>query len=149
MKPEPAERIATAELCVFVYGTLKPGGRYYQRYCGVYLPTAIPAAMRGQLFDFPHLGYPGMTVGNDWVQGYLLVFSQPPSLCSQILSQLDRLEGYQPSLATSDNDYERCWLDVFDRHYQLLKQAWVYRMTLSTVVAEGGVLVSGGNWAIS
>jgi len=145
-----------AELCVFVYGTLKPGGRYYERYCGAYSPKAVRAVVRGRLFDFPHLGYPAMTDvetdvetnGDSWVKGYLLIFSQPPRLCSNILRQLDRLEGYQ-SVGSAENDYERSQLDIFDLDYQRLQQAWVYRMSVSLVRAQGGVLVPGGDWPIS
>ncbi|MGB3670816.1 MAG: gamma-glutamylcyclotransferase family protein [Phormidesmis sp.] len=137
-----------AELCVFVYGTLKPGGRYYERYCGAYSPKAVQAAVRGRLFDFPHLGYPAITDGDSWVKGYLLIFSQPPRLCSDILRQLDRLEGYQ-SVRSAENDYERSQLDIFDLGYQRLQQAWVYRMSVSLVRAQGGVLVPDGDWPIS
>ncbi len=140
-----------AELCVFVYGTLKPGGRYHERYCGVYSPKVIPSVVRGQLFHFPLLGYPAMTLGKSWVKGYLLIFSQSPQLCSNILSQLDRLEGYEsvgPADASSENDYERSQLDIFDPNYQLLQQAWVYHMPMTSVLAQGGALVPGGDWPV-
>ena len=60
------------ELQVFVYGTLKPGGRYHQRYCGEFLTEAVTLVIAlGHLYDFPQLGYPAMTHGNDWVKSYL------------------------------------------------------------------------------
>lgn len=56
------------ELCVFVYGTLKPSGRYHQRYhqryCANFLTAALPAQVKGELYDFSQLGYPALTPGN-------------------------------------------------------------------------------------
>ncbi len=144
----PAANETIAELYVFVYGTLKPGGRYHERYCGVYSPVIVPAVVRGQLFDFPHFGYPAMTIGESWVKGCLLIFSQPSRLCSDILSRLDWLEGYR-AVESAENDYERSQLDIFDLNYQRLRSAWVYRMSVPLVLARGGILVPGGNWPIS
>ncbi|MEO0768347.1 MAG: gamma-glutamylcyclotransferase family protein [Cyanobacteria bacterium J06649_4] len=143
------EEDARDQLCVFVYGTLKPGGRYHERYCGAYTPKLIPAAVRGQLFDFPHLGYPAMADGERWVKGYLLVFSQPPAVCATLLGELDRLEGYQPNSSVMDSEYERCWLDVFDRSGRFLQQAWVYRMAMDAIAAAGGIPIPHGNWPVS
>ncbi|MEL6553978.1 MAG: gamma-glutamylcyclotransferase family protein [Cyanobacteria bacterium J06621_11] len=161
-------------LSVFVYGTLKPGGRYHSQYCGQYSPEILPAATRGRLYDFPNLGYPAMTAGDDWVKGYLFRFSQPESVCKTILQNLDALEGYREDakedrredeseeLSGTDggdpNEYERLLLNVFDINtfgsdigcdeYSFLQTAWVYRMSLSFVEACGGVLVPSGDWPV-
>lgn len=82
-----------AELFVFVYGTLKPGGRYHQRYCGKALAQALPAVTKGRLYSFTQWGYPAMTAGDDWVKGYLLTFYDTADVCSAVLKQLDDLEG--------------------------------------------------------
>jgi gamma-glutamylcyclotransferase (GGCT)/AIG2-like uncharacterized protein YtfP len=74
---------------VFVYGTLRRGGRNdIHRYQP--LPSFITSArVRGRLY---HLGrYPGLLLGNgDWVQGE--VYEVTPS----VLVQLDHLEGLLP-----------------------------------------------------
>ncbi|MGB3294054.1 MAG: gamma-glutamylcyclotransferase [Phormidesmis sp.] len=138
------------ELGVFVYGTLKPGGRYHRRYCAQFLTAALPAQVKGELYDFPQLGYPALTPGDDWVQGYLLRFCQTAAVCADILHRLDALEGYvADKVAGSDDDYHRCQLQIFDSGYELLQTAWVYRMSQAQVRQQGGVYLPDGNWPVS
>ena len=142
------------ELRVFVYGTLKPGGKYYEQYCdGV--ESAIASQVPGQIFDFPELGFPGM-VGSkeddgDWVQGYLLRFVGGPERCAQTLRRLDALEEYVEGRSPDENDYERYWRPVYrvngsTEKKVVLDWAWLYEMKLSRVQAWGGVRVESGNW---
>ncbi|MEO1403593.1 MAG: gamma-glutamylcyclotransferase [Cyanobacteria bacterium J06635_1] len=129
---------------VFVYGTLKPGGHYHQEYCGEGLVSAIPALTRGQLFDFPHLGYPGMTPGTDWVQGYLLTF------CSEaVLVGLDALEDYDPTRPRAENEYWRERVVIFDLDYQKLELAWAYFMDTDRVRAMQGIYLANGDWPVT
>ncbi|MFO8027172.1 MAG: gamma-glutamylcyclotransferase family protein [Opitutales bacterium] len=51
-----------SELSVFVYGTLKPGGRYWPEFCEGKVGEPIPAKIRGALYDL-HVGYPGLWLG--------------------------------------------------------------------------------------
>ncbi|MEO0541839.1 MAG: gamma-glutamylcyclotransferase family protein, partial [Cyanobacteria bacterium P01_A01_bin.105] len=98
---------------VFVYGTLKPGGRYHDEFCARYLVEGVAAIAPGLLYDFPQLGYPGMTMGNGWVHGYLLSFSS-----EAVLTGLDWLEDYDPQATLDKNEYRRQPTPVFtpDRH---------------------------------
>ena len=137
------------ELSVFVYGTLKPGGRYHQRYCAGYLTAALPALTKGELYDFLRLGYPALTPGDDWVKGYLLKFRQEAKVCADILRRLDALEGYVADKVTdSDDDYQRCQLQIFDPDYKPLQMAWVYRMSRAQVRQQGGVYLPDGDWPV-
>lgn len=131
---------------VFVYGTLKPGGTYHQRYCAPYLHTAQPAQVLGKLYDLPALGYPVMIPGEDWVQGYVF------KLAAIALPGLDYLEGYIPpeqqaSEAGNDpeEDYIRQQTPVFDRAGQPLGNAWIYVME---VPPAGAVWLPDGDWKI-
>ncbi len=137
------------ELRVLVYGTLMPGGRYHREYCGDHLTSAIPAAVQGQLYDFPRLGYPAMTAGHDWVKGYLLAFCQSVPTCKDILRRLDALEGYVSDAVTADGDYQRRWVQVFTPEYEPLQMAWVYQMSAEQVRQQGGVYLPGGDWQIN
>lgn len=140
---------ADCELCVFVYGTLKPGGRYHRRYCSEFLTAALPALVKGELYDFPQLGYPALTPGDDWVQGYLLKFCQTAAVCADILRRLDTLEGYVADKVTDsdeDDDYERCQLQIFNLVREPLQIAWVYRMSREQVRQQGGLYLPGGDW---
>lgn len=49
-----------ATLRLFVYGTLKSGGRYHERFCGGAL-SIEPASVRGRLYTLPE-GYPVLVV---------------------------------------------------------------------------------------
>ena len=147
--------ISVMALSVFVYGTLKPGGRYHQQYCGQYAPEIVSALTRGRLYDFPHLGYPAMTAGEGWVKGYLFHFFQPANITQQILHGLDLLEGYRPQLTRDegelnqeDTDYDRVRAEIFSCDCSFLQVAWIYRMSKRSVEAQGGVLIPNGDWAV-
>ena len=134
------------ELSVFVYGTLKPGGRYHVRFCGMYLTEAIPAMVKGRLYSFPRLGYPAMTVGDDWVQGYLLKFVQPSEICASLLQGLDRLEGFSSERSDFENEYLRREMLVYDLSQQPLQTAWGYIMAAADIRSRGGIYLPNGNW---
>lgn len=127
-------------LRVFVYGTLQPGQVNYAPYCGDRVLQAEAAQVQGLLFDLP-LGYPAMTAGQGWVQGYLLSFPE-----DKILSSLDELEDYHPDRPSLENEYERCWVEVFDLELRSLGDAWVYRMPPEKVVHLGGKWLPQGYW---
>ncbi|MEL7501614.1 MAG: gamma-glutamylcyclotransferase family protein [Cyanobacteria bacterium J06554_6] len=128
---------------VFVYGTLKPGGQYHDEYCGRYLVKAEGAIARGQLYDFPQLGYPGMTAGDGWVQGYLLSFSS-----HAVLEKLDWLEDYDPQASPEENEYVRHQASIWTLDGRPLGMAWVYLMDTLRVQALGGVHLVNGVWPL-
>ncbi len=103
--------------------------------------------VRGCLYDFLQMGYPAMTVGEDWVKGYLLKFVQPANVCVEILQGLDRLEGYSPELPDFENEYLRCELPVFDLAQRPLQRAWGYVMTEAGVRSQGGIYLPNGSWS--
>ena len=137
-----------SELCVFVYGTLKPGGRYHRRYCQPHLTEAVPAQVQGQLYDFAQLGYPGMTTGEDWVKGYVLRFAQPRAVQAQILHRLDALEGYSPGTADERNDYVRCKVQAFSLEQVPLQTVWGYVMSVGKVRSLQGLYLPNGEWPV-
>ncbi|MEL6899880.1 MAG: gamma-glutamylcyclotransferase [Cyanobacteria bacterium J06606_4] len=143
------------ELCVFVYGTLKPGGRYHQRYCSDYLTRARPAVARGRLYDFPDLGYPAMTWGKDWVKGYVLTFVQPELACQQILQRLDGLEGFYPEHQSAENEYERQRVlavlmnEGGSAAEEKSQSAWAYFMAAEKVRSLGGQYLPSGDWPVA
>ncbi|HEY9708979.1 MAG TPA: gamma-glutamylcyclotransferase [Oculatellaceae cyanobacterium] len=125
---------------VFVYGTLKPGEVNYQMYCTGKVVEAKRAIAFGQLFDLP-LGYPGMTLGENTVQGFVLTFADPA-----ILSLLDELEDYNPNRIPEQNEYNRQQIEIYNPTGQALGLAWVYLMTLEQVQRLGGILIPSGWW---
>lgn len=125
---------------VFVYGTLKPGQVNYKRYCGDRVLTTALAQVQGQLFDLP-LGYPAMTAGDGWVQGYLLQFAEGFTLAA-----LDRLEDYQPDRFETQNEYQRKEVEVFDPKGRSLGLAWAYFMTYQKVQQYRGQWIASGEW---
>ncbi|MBH55517.1 MAG: hypothetical protein CMI18_14400 [Opitutaceae bacterium] len=130
---------------VFVYGTLKPGGRYHEKFCGGFNFQFQPAKVRGQLFDFPHLNYPGATeVQNNWIQGMLLLFAEPPS---QVLPALDELEGFSPDREPQLNEYYRKEVPVYDQDSEKsIGQGWCYFMNQERICKDGGIPISAGSW---
>ncbi len=125
---------------VFVYGTLKPGYINYHRYCAGKTTAEQPAIAFGQLYALP-IGYPAMTPGPDPVSGFLFTFADPA-----ILNTLDVLEQYHPDRASSENEYQRQIIDVFDTDGHTLGAAWVYLMSPERAHQQGGMLLTSGNW---
>lgn len=126
---------------VFVYGTLQPGEKYHQPYCGGGVITAEPAIVQGQLYHLP-LGYPGLATGQDKVYGSLLSFEDPA-----ILQRLDQLEDYSPNRPAGQNLYQREQTTVTNLQGDGLGTAWIYRMTQSKIQSLGGIYLPEGRWS--
>ncbi|CAA9259214.1 MAG: hypothetical protein AVDCRST_MAG77-2595 [uncultured Chloroflexi bacterium] len=127
-------------LRVFVYGTLKPGERNFERYCARSDVGNEPAVTRGCLYDLP-MGYPAMTEGAGWVHGFVLRFEDPAALAA-----LDELEGYVPGRSETENEYYRAEVETYTPEQQSLGPAWVYLMTTEQVQRFGGQMLQGGCW---
>jgi gamma-glutamylcyclotransferase (GGCT)/AIG2-like uncharacterized protein YtfP len=133
--------IRTIQNChVFVYGTLKPGESNFDRYCGDRVITSDRAYILGELYHFPSLGYPGTIHGNSRVHGFVLTFADPT-----ILTNLDKLEDYDPAKSAIENDYTRELVMTYTPEGIPWITAWAYFMTLDR---SGGILVPDGWWGI-
>ncbi|NJN30659.1 MAG: gamma-glutamylcyclotransferase [Synechococcales cyanobacterium RM1_1_8] len=134
--------MSEAEVQVFVYGTLKPGEKYHEAYCGGTVLAAAAAIAPGQLFHLPRQGYPALAPGRDRVQGILLSFASPT-----ILARLDSLEDYDPQAAPEQNFYQRERCEVRSPDGSPLGEVWLYRMALAQIQALGGVYLPAGVWS--
>jgi len=130
---------------VFVYGTLKPGGHYWNQFCEGKVSVALPARISGQLYDL-QVGYPGVFLrGEGWVQGYVLSFSN-----SVDFEQLDVLEGFVQGRPIEQNEYLRVRLDCFSTESdERLGEVWAYEMTESTFRRYKAMRIEDGNWPVS
>lgn len=128
-------------LRVFVYGTLKPGECNYPLYCQGKTLNEQPVYTYGRLYDL-NLGYPGMTVGDQKVYGYLLVFSSV-----EVLADLDQLETYDGDRPSQENEYDRCLVDIYDLAGNLLEPAWGYLMRWQTIQRYEGMPIPSGIWS--
>ncbi len=126
------------QLKVFVYGTLKPNGKFYPLYCQGKTIQEQKCWTRGKLFALS-VGYPGMIEGNDRVYGFLLTFASMSEL-----ENLDKLEGYSELRNLVENEYERKKVLVYDEFNQPLDEAWAYFMTLEKVKSLQGVYQPSG-----
>lgn len=135
--------IMNTEFAVFVYGTLKPGGHYWSQFCEGKVSTALPAKIRGELYDL-HVGYPGLLLrGEDWVQGYVLSFPREPDFL-----QLDVLEGYVSGRPDAFNEYRRLKVPYFSLGGEALGEVWAYEMTEATFERHQTTRIPEGNWPI-
>ncbi len=125
---------------VFVYGTLKPGYDNHNVYCRDRLIDLKAAKVKGELYDLA-AGYPGMTHGDRWVQGFLLILKED----GKTLQDLDDLEDYNPE--ASYNLYQREMTDVFSPDGVFLQVAWAYYMAIATIKAMHGKSLMSGNWS--
>jgi gamma-glutamylcyclotransferase (GGCT)/AIG2-like uncharacterized protein YtfP len=125
---------------VFVYGTLKPGEQNYSAYCEGKAIAFQPAYTYGKLYHLC-LGYPGMTVGQEKVQGYLLTFADESNLV-----ELDELETFDPQRLPENNEYQREMIPIYDLEDHSLGKAWGYLMNLEKIEAFGGIFLPSGWW---
>lgn len=125
---------------VFVYGTLKPGGRYYPDYCEGKTLQEREVYTYGKLFHLP-LGYPGLIEGDDRIKGILLTFAD-----ESVLESLDELEDYDPMRSPEQNEYERKRILVYSLDEQFLGEAWGYLMTIEKIQQYQGKFVISGCW---
>jgi len=129
---------------VFVYGTLKPGGRFWPKYCEGKVAAVVPARIQGELYDL-HLGYPGLLLrGEDWVRGFILSFPEAADF-----AEVDRLEGYSPTRPPERNEYDRVRVDCFDAEGRPLGRVWVYAMTEERLRRLGATRLCGGDWPVA
>lgn len=125
---------------VFVYGTLKPSGKYYKIYCQGKTIEETKCWAKGKLFDLP-LGYPGMAEGDEKVYGYLLSF---PS--HKELNNLDKLEGYTGIDNSPLNEYERRKIVVYNDDNKPIDDVWCYFMKEDKIKELNGVFLPSGWW---
>ena len=118
---------------IFVYGTLKPGGRNYFLAEGV--THTEPAYLDGyDLLHFEPEGYPAMVPGRGRVYGFVLTFAD----IEAALSALDALEG----LHLSPPEYERVVVVQPSG-----ERVWTYVYINGARLAASGVTpVVGGDW---
>lgn len=125
---------------VFVYGTLKPGGKYYKIFCEGKTIEERKCWTKGCLFALT-FGYPAMIKGDNQVFGYLLSFTS-----FKDLENLDKLEGYSGIPNSPLNEYEREKIMVYDESNAPLEEAWTYFMTQEKVDSFQGVFLPSGWW---
>lgn len=132
------------ENAVFVYGTLKPGGKYWPVFCEGKTTSVTPAKIRGRLYDL-HVGYPGLRRDEDgWVHGFVLVVPDPADF-----RRIDELEGYSPDQPVELNEYIRLKTPCFDTASgEELGSVWAYEVTPETLAQLGGTPIPSGNWPI-
>lgn len=131
------------ERTVFVYGTLKPGGDYWPRYCAGKVDEPVAAKVYGRLYDL-QLGYPGLVLGGEcWVYGYLLAFKT-----DMAFKAVDRLEGYDPARSYSKNEYNRSKTNCYDLTGEQLGSFWVYEISPVVLKQCDALQIENGNWPI-
>jgi gamma-glutamylcyclotransferase (GGCT)/AIG2-like uncharacterized protein YtfP len=118
---------------VFVYGTLKRGGRYHHL-VAPHVREAREGSVPGALVDAG--GYPGWVAGEGRVHGEIFCLGRT----AEALEKLDHLEGYRGP-GDLRNLYERVLVAVKTEGGEV--RAWAYRYLGSTV---GRLRVSSGTW---
>ena len=123
---------------VFVYGTLKPGGRYHSVAQRGGRFTSQETFIEG--FTLYHLepeGYPAITRGQGKVYGNVFTFEN----IEQALPLLDELEGCH----WTPPEYER----IKTTAYPLKEEVWAYLYLDEERLAEPGVTrLENGLWRV-
>lgn len=127
---------------VFVYGTLKPGGYYWPRFCEGRVSQAVKAKVRGNLYSLP-MGYPALAQGDGWAKGYLLTLHD-----DAVLAGFDMLEDYEVGRDPSENEYQRVEVGVYLDDGESAGTAWAYVMDLERINSLQGVIIANGDWDV-
>lgn len=125
---------------LFVYGTLRPGGRYHRKLCADPSPKALPAYVRGRLYHLA-AGYPALAPGDQWVRGDILSFDH-----EDLMRAIDALEEYDPHGPPHANVYHRTPVDAYDADARLIATVETYRMPMKTIERMHGVWIPDGAW---
>ena len=137
----PNQRLT--DKAVFVYGTLKPGGRYWPQFCEGRVWQHFPAKIHGELYDLG-VGYPGLLRrGDSWVQGVILELKTEADL-----RRIDWLEGYEPGRREADNEYNRLRVPCYDHEGSPLGTAWAYELTAASFRRYRAVRLKDGVWPV-
>jgi gamma-glutamylcyclotransferase (GGCT)/AIG2-like uncharacterized protein YtfP len=130
-------------LPVFVYGTLRPGGRYHASLLhgrtAAEEPARLPDAV---LYEGPGYPYAVEEVGGV-VLGDLVTLR--PAEYDEVLALLDQLEGCTPG--APDNLYDRGARDVLRADGSAVR-AWVYFAAgrIARGLRTTGTPIPGGEW---
>jgi len=134
---------------LFVYGTLREGGRSHGWIRRTEPEGATLAYAPGRLFHLPSAGYPAMVPGPEpatpapgpgWVVGEFLGYEDEAALDSA-LEDLDQLEDVEGELFT-----RRIVPVLLDSGHRY--QAWVYVFPEDRLrrLEKEGVELAGGDW---
>jgi len=136
------DAVLSEPLRVFVYGTLQPGGTYWQSFCAGRVEQMCPAKILGHLYAL-NAGYPALVLAEpaDWVYGCVLHLKD-----AHTLQGLDSLEGYDAYRPPVDNEYNRCSVDAYALTGAPLGKTWVYHMATDRVQALQGIFMHAGKW---
>lgn len=131
---------ATGAIRVFVYGTLKPGQKNWDRLLNGRVHRFQTARIRGRLYAL-RLGFPAAVPANDWIQGYLLGLPD-----SELLHRIDALEGFRPDRPAHQNRYHRRVIPCFSPTGAPLGRVYAYFMDTNTAKTLGGEPLPEGIW---
>jgi gamma-glutamylcyclotransferase (GGCT)/AIG2-like uncharacterized protein YtfP len=132
---------------VFVYGTLKPGGRYHYIAQNAGLKDQKEAYLEG--FDLYHLepeNYPALIEGPGRVYGWRFAFEDLP----KGLAALDELEGihlsppeYRRIKAVSQPDHIEVWVYAYNNLERLKDSAYLVQDGIWQASPAPGILPKG------
>lgn len=128
---------------LFAYGTLRPGGRYWENIAHC-IQDYEPAQAHGfQMYEMPE-GYPAIEPGQGTVVGDLLYVRAGQR--ELLLEIADEIEGYEPQ--SLDSLYIRLTADVERfRKPGLLIPAYIYVIHPGRgSLAELAEPIAGGDW---
>lgn len=133
--------MADPPLPVFVYGTLRRGGRFHHDLLAGRAVTIEPARLAGATMWDNHGAYPFVAlVGAGSVLGELV--TAPAGDHVDLLGALDHLEGHEPG--APDNLYERVIVEV--ETAEGAQRAWVYVRTDVEDLDRALPRIPGGDW---
>lgn len=117
---------------IFVYGTLRPGGKNYPRFLQGRTLRETPATVRARLYFVADLGYSYIVPEPGTVHGELMEIS--PEFYNLTLRQLDALEEYDPGNESGSVYLRRRATVGLEDGRQT--EAWIYFWNLPQVKGE-------------
>ena len=113
----------TEEKKIFVYGSLREGFFNYDKYLLGKVNACDQGMVKGKLYHLSHKGYPALVDGDDNIMGEIMDMKNFPL---NIIS-LDNMEGYVSNEDSSQNEYTRTVIEVYNLNTDKFENCYVYK----------------------
>lgn len=129
---------------LFVFGTLLPGLKNYQRFIETYNPKVQPAKTKGVMYYLPEDNYPVvLAAGTDTIKG--VVFTTPE--LPVILPEIDDIHKFTGVDSQSDLIREIKEVELLESGKKIKAHMYLWPPSKADWLKKNGQIIPDGDWA--
>ena len=129
---------------LFIYGTLLPGLKNYQRFLEPYKPKVYKARAKGVMYVVPGDGYPVILDGKDEIKGVLYETRE----LKFILPQIDEIEKFTDVESQSLLVREIRDVELIESGKTVKAHVYMWPPSKAEWLKENAEVVPDGDWAM-